>query len=130
MDRKVSLHHIALQCENKEKAALFFTQILQIPKVKSFLVSSQLSQDIFGVDESVDVDVYDTGNIRLELFIIKEQTPTYAHICFEVSDISTLLNRCEKYGLQSILINKEGKDLVFIKDFSNNLYEIKEKKRG
>jgi catechol 2,3-dioxygenase-like lactoylglutathione lyase family enzyme len=130
MNQKVSLHHVALHCGNKDKAALFFTQILQIPKVKSFSVSSQISQDIFGVDESVAVDVYDNGRIRFEIFITKKQTPTYIHTCLEVTDSSALLKRCNKNGLQPIVIKKDGKDLVFIKDFSNNLYEIKEKKRG
>lgn len=130
MNLNVSLHHVALQCANKEKAEIFFTKILQSPKIKSFTISPQLSQDIFGVDESVDVDVYDNGNIRFEIFITEKQTPTYAHTCIEVKNKNNLFKRCKKYGLQPIIIQKDKKNLVFLKDFSNNLYEIKEKKRG
>ena len=130
MNQKVCLNHVALQCFEREKAALFFTKILDIPKVKTFTVSSELSKDIFGINKSVDVDVYDNGTTRFEIFSGNEKNAPYEHTCIEVNDKLELITCCEKYGLQSLIIQKEGKDLLFIKDFSNNLYEIKEKKRG
>jgi hypothetical protein len=130
MNQKVCLNHVALQCIKREKAALFFTKILDIPKVKTFTVSSELSKEIFGINKSVDVDVYDNGTTRFEIFSGTKKNDPYEHTCIEVKSKQELITRCEKYGLKPLIIQKEGKDLVFIKDFSNNLYEIKEKKRG
>ena len=127
MDEETLLNHVALQCFDKEKAEIFFTRILGIPKVKNFTVSENLSKDIFGLNESVDIDVYANDNIRFEVFIGKESiTPTYEHICIEVGNKIELINRCKKYGIEPLIVDKDGKDLLFVRDFSNNLYEIKE----
>jgi len=61
------------------------------------------------------------------VFISKSnRTPGYEHICIEVEDKKEFIDRCKKYGIEPLVIKKEGKDLLFVRDFSNNLYEIKE----
>ncbi len=130
MNQNVCLNHVALQCLEREKAELFFTKILDIPKVKTFTVSNELSKDIFGINQSVDVDVYDNSKTRFEIFISNNKIAPYEHTCIEVKDKKELITRSQIYGLKPLIIKKEGKDLLFLKDFSNNLYEIKEKKRG
>ena len=61
------------------------------------------------------------------MFIGKSnRTPGYEHICIEVDNKKEFIDRCKKYGIEPLVIKKEGKDLLFVRDFSNNLYEIKE----
>lgn len=128
MSQDIRLNHIALQSSNKEKSEIFFTRILGIPRIKSFSLSEVLSNDIFGINHGVEVDVYDNGKTRFEVFIGEGKISNYEHICIEVFDKDELINRCQKHGLNPLIIKRDRKDLLFIKDFSDNLYEIKEKR--
>ena len=68
------------------------------------------------------------NNIRFEIFITKkEEKHGYGHICIDVNNKKEFLDRCKKYGIEPMIINKDGKNLLFVKDFSGNLFEIKEK---
>ncbi len=130
MGEEVLLNHVALQCLNKEETEIFFTKILGIPKVKNFTISEGLSESIFGINKRVEVEVYDNGKTRFEVFIGQSnRTPGYEHICIEVEDKKGFIDRCKKYGREPLIVKKEGKDLLFVRDFSNNLYEIKEIKK-
>ena len=127
MGEEVLLNHVALQCSNKEEAEIFFTKILGIPKVKNFTISEGLSESIFGINDSIEIEVYESGKAKFEVFIGQSnRTPGYEHICIEVEDKNEFIDRCKKYGIELLVIKKEGKDLLFVRDFSNNLYEIKE----
>ena len=127
MYEKTTLNHVALECSDKEKAKTFFTAILGIPLTKTFTVSAVLSEAIFGIKEHVDVDVYDNRQTRFEVFITKTAKPSnYEHICIEIDDKQTFINRCKIHGIEPMIIQKDGKNLLFVKDFSGNLFEIKE----
>ena len=128
MNKETTINHVALQCSDKEKAKIFFTKILEIPKVKNFTVSEDLSEAIFGIKSGVEIDVYDNGVTRFEVFIDEtSKKPSYEHTCIEVDNKEEFIVRCKTYGVGLLIVKKEGKDLLFVKDFSANLYEVKEK---
>ena len=127
MGEEVVLNHVALQCENSEKAEIFFTKILRIPKVKNFKISEGLSESIFGINSSIEIEVYDNGKTRFEVFIIRgTKKPCYEHICIDVENKKEFIDRCKNYGIKPLVVKRDGKDLLFVRDFSDNLYEIKE----
>lgn len=128
MNGKTSMNHVALQFSDKEKADIFFNKILEMPKVKTFTVSEELSENIFGIKKLVEVEVYDNGEARFEVFIRGTSViHGYEHTCIETNNKKEFIARCKKYGIKPLIVKKEGKDLLFVRDFSNNLYEIKEK---
>lgn len=128
MNKKTTINHIALQCSDKEKAEVFFTKVLEMSKVKTFTVPNELSENIFGIKSMIDVEVYDNEVARFEVFIVETSKKTsYEHICIEISNKKEFIARCIKYGIEPMIVKKEGKDLLFLRDFSDNLYEIKEK---
>ena len=128
MTKETSLNHVALQCSERKKAEIFFTKVLQIPKIRTFEVSEELSKAIFGIKNSVEIDVYDNGKTKFAVFITKKMKDScYEHVCIEVDNKEEFIDRCKKYGIEPVLVRKEGKDLLFIRDFSDNLYEVKEK---
>jgi catechol 2,3-dioxygenase-like lactoylglutathione lyase family enzyme len=128
MAEVVLLNHIALQCNDKEKAETFFTEVLGLPIKKKFTVSRGLSEAIFGIDESVDVEVYGNNETIFEIFITQtEKKRSYGHVCIEIDNKKEFIDRCKKYGIKLIVITKGGKNLLFVKDFTGNLFEIKEK---
>jgi len=122
------LNHVALQCNDKEKVETFFTEVLGLPIKKKFTVSRELSEAIFGIDESVDVEVYDNNETRFEIFITQtEEKRGYEHVCIEIDSKKEFIDRCKQYGIEPMVITTGGKNLFFVKDFSGNLFEIKEK---
>ena len=123
-----SLNHIALQYQNKRDAEIFFSDILGIPKTSSFTVSADLSKEIFGITKNVDVDVFDNGIIRFEIFyMVDTHHSSFSHICIKVESKEKFIQTCKKYKLNPYIVIKGEKELLFAKDFSNNLYEIKNK---
>ncbi|MFW6149141.1 MAG: VOC family protein [Atribacterota bacterium] len=128
MARKILLNHVGIQCSDRKKTEVFFTQILEIPKLKSFTISEDLSESIFGITKKVVLDVYDNGKVKFEVFINDgNSNPNFEHTCIEVENKKEFIRRCMKYGINLLIIKKEGKDLLFVSDFSHNLYEVKEK---
>ena len=125
MNDKITVNHVALCGDDRSKAAVFFTKILGIPKLKSFTLDENLSEGIFGIDESVTIDVYDNGHARFEVF--NSNNRCYNHVCLEVNDTKMFIDRCKQHGLKPFVVKKNGRDLLFVRDFSNNLYEVKEK---
>ena len=125
---KTTLNHIALQYTNRKEAEMFFTDILEIPKTRSFALSAQLSKKVFGMEKKVDVDVFDNGNVRFEIFITDHKNkPSFSHTCIEIDNKEEFINRCKKNGLEPYIIPKGEKELLFVRDFSDNLYEVKQR---
>jgi catechol 2,3-dioxygenase-like lactoylglutathione lyase family enzyme len=126
MTNDISLHHVGIECSGQQSAHRFFTSILGFSKIKSKVISKELSASIFGIDKEVPIDVYENGKMRVEVFMIKSRKEsTYQHLCFEVEDKDKFLVVCKQHGLSPFFVENEGKQLLFVRDFSNNLYEIK-----
>jgi len=128
MDEHTTFKHVALTYADKDKAKIFFTNILGIPLRRTFTVSAKLSDAFFGIKEEVDVDVYDNGEVMFEVFITKRSKQmSFEHTCIEINNQQTFIERCRKYGIEPILADRNGKIYVFVRDFSDNLFEIKER---
>ena len=128
MDEETQLNHVALQYTDEEKAETFFTKILGLPQKKKFILSPELSETIFGIKENVEIRVYEKLGTRFEVFITPtNKKPGYNHTCIEINDKKEFINRCKKHGIKPNIIKKDNKKLLFIKDFSGNLFEVKEK---
>jgi catechol 2,3-dioxygenase-like lactoylglutathione lyase family enzyme len=128
MTKEVVIQHIAVECSDQQSADRFFTIILGIPKIKSTVLSKELSSTIFGINKNVPIEIYDNGKIRFEVFINTTRSePTYGHICIEADNKSNFIARCKQQGLDPFFVEKEGKQLLFVRDFSDNLFEVLER---
>jgi len=128
MDEHTSFKHVALAYTDREKAKIFFTGILGIPLTRTFTVNEKLSDTFFGLNEEVDVDVYDNGELVFEVFITnRSKKMSFEHTCIEINNQQTFIERCRKYGIEPIIVDRNGKIYVFVRDFSDNLFEIKER---
>lgn len=123
---KPLIQHIALEYNEKSKADLFFCTVLGLPKVKSITLPKELSTTIFRIAAPVDIEIYGDDRARFEVFICNtKRHVTYEHVCLEVPDKDEFLTRCEKYGLKPFFVEKDGKQLLFVRDFAGYLFEIK-----
>jgi catechol 2,3-dioxygenase-like lactoylglutathione lyase family enzyme len=128
MNKEINLMHIALHFSDKEKAELFFTKILDMTYQKDFIIDKELSDEIFGIKEKVEIVVYGNDFFQFEVFISKSLKETgFNHVCIAVDSKIEFINRCEKYDIKPLIVKKGEKKLLFIRDYSGNLYEIKEK---
>ena len=126
MAKEVVIQHVAVECSDQQSADRFFTTVLGIPKIKSTVLSKELSAAIFGISKNVPIEIFDNGKMRVEVFInTTSREPTYDHICIEVDNKSDFITQCKQQGLDPFFVEKEGKQLLFVRDFSENLYEIK-----
>ena len=120
------LQHIALQYDNSENADIFFTKILGLKVEKEFLLSENLSDEIFGIKENVEVKVYGNEEVKFEIFISKqEKKNVFEHTCIKIQDKEKFIKLCRGNNIEPMFVKKGEKTLLFVKDFSNNLYEIK-----
>ncbi len=128
MSRDIVMNHAAVECHDQDSADLFFLRILGMQKKKSSLLSKELSQVIFRIDKSVLFLSYENKATRIEVFIAEPKPqPSYRHLCIEVEKKDDFIARCDQYGLKPFFVEKEGKQLLFVRDFSQNLFEILEK---
>jgi len=126
MAKGIVIQHVAVECSDRQSSDRFFTTILGIPKIKDTILSKELSAAIFGISKNVPIEIYDNGKTRFEVFINTTRSePTYDHICIEVDNKSDFISQCKQQGLDPFFVEKEGKQLLFVRDFCNNLYEVK-----
>ena len=126
MSQKTKMMHVALNYSDKEKADIFFTKILDLKLQKSFILNPELSKQIFNINEQVDVFVYGDEFTVFEVFITEKKVKhSFEHVCIKVNDKKEFIDKCKKYLLEPYQINKDEKKLLFVKDFSGNLYEVK-----
>jgi catechol 2,3-dioxygenase-like lactoylglutathione lyase family enzyme len=119
-------HHIGLEVTDKEKAQIFFEEILGIPKVRSFIIGTDLAEAIFGQRKEIEVENFAKEDINFEVFITdKKVNPFYTHVCLVVQNRQELIAKCKTYGITTNIVKKDDKELLFITDFSGNIFEIK-----
>ena len=128
MDDQIKLHHIALQCDNKEEAILFYQDTLGLKETKTFFLSESLTYSIFSLNHPVEVIVFQNDSLYIEVFIVTgKNEKTSAHTCLLVDNIVEFIDLCKKNHVDYYSVKKEDRNLWFAKDFSGNILEMKEK---
>jgi catechol 2,3-dioxygenase-like lactoylglutathione lyase family enzyme len=127
MTKNIRVQHVAVECCSQQHADRFFSSVLGLRKVKSTILSKEVSMAIFKIDKEVKFDFYDDGKTRFEVFINDEQRElSYAHTCIEVENKNDFMSQCKEQGLEPFFVEKGGKQLLFVRDFSGNLFEVLE----
>ncbi|OIO15099.1 hypothetical protein COV53_03665 [Candidatus Gottesmanbacteria bacterium CG11_big_fil_rev_8_21_14_0_20_37_11] len=125
---KMKVLHTALQYKDEKKAEIFFGKVLDLKKQNEFTLSSNFSDFVFGIKKDIKVIVYSQKNTTFEIFIApKKAKNIFEHLCIQISNKEELIKRCRKYGIKMISTERNGNKYLFIRDFSDYLYEIKEK---
>jgi catechol 2,3-dioxygenase-like lactoylglutathione lyase family enzyme len=120
------LQHIAIEVTDSAKAEQFFTHVLGLTKRKSATLTPGLNHALFGNNTPVDMVVYGNDDLCIETFVTGcPVTPSYQHICLLVPDKGRFLDTCRAHDVTIITAQKGDKELLFIKDHSGNLYEIR-----
>ena len=119
----VMIQHLAVESVNEACADRFFSLVLGLSKVKSTVLSPELSLAIFQIDREIRFNLYENGSTRFEVFMTGSLCPkSFAHVCIAVDDRSAFVRRCVDHGLEPNFVEKNGKQLLFVRDFSGNLF--------
>lgn len=123
----MKLHHLALTLKNKEEVRLFYEQVLGFSLIRKFELNAKLASQIFDSNKNVQVFQMEGHGMTLELFI-DERTKqnNYNHWCLSFSNREEFIKKAQAQKAKVIRIPRETHDLIFVKDQSGNIFEIKE----
>ena len=122
------LKHVALVCSSEEKSDKFYENLLGLKKIRSKIIPSTLSKQIFNLDSELKIIDYAVDEIHFEVFISHRKVADdkkVEHVCLEVDDLETFLNKCNDMAVKILQIPKKEGFLTFISDYDGNLFEIK-----
>ncbi|MBC8526637.1 MAG: VOC family protein [Candidatus Cloacimonetes bacterium] len=121
------LKHIGLSIFNYSEIKNFYQDLLGFKIEFDMQISAELSKKVFGIEKETSVYMLSKNDLTLELFLTKHtNVNTYQHLCISVEYRETLIQKARKKGYNCIVIKRDKSDLVFIRDKSNNIFEIKE----
>jgi len=125
----MKLHHAAVVCSSEKNTDQFYEKILKLKKIKKYILSSDLAEQIFGTPYECQIIFYSDGNLAVEVFIptssVGKVSP-FVHLCLEVEKREQFLADCLALGITVKRVQKGESLLSFIEDFDGNLFEIKE----
>jgi len=123
----MKLNHVALNIDNTEDVADFYQNILGLELVYQFELPVAISQNIFGINQSLPAYFCKNEHVAFEIFVLPEKTTKgIAHVCLEISNREQFRTLCKDKGYKVNTIKREGKtDLMFVWDKAGNCFEIK-----
>ncbi len=124
----MKIGHVAISISDKEEINNFYHDILGMNEVKFFTLDKNLAVNIFGLNAEPSVYQLQKDDLILEIFVTpKQKKENFDHICLVVSDREKPFNKAKQNSYECIRIERQVYDLLFIKDKSGNIFEIKEK---
>lgn len=125
----MDLNHIGVINNSDEQALQFYENFLGLEKTKEILLSPELSEQLFSLSQEIKVLVFEKHGIKIEVFISDFQPaqPNFTHFGIMLDNLSEITEKAKKYNVDIIIGKHKEKTVYFLKDFSGNLIEIKQK---
>jgi len=119
--------HIGITINEESDIQAFYKDLLGLKEINKFDLYEDLSEKIFGINNTVSVSLFSNDDLLIELFLTdKKQKAVYNHICISVKNRDNIIKKATSMGFPVTTIKRESKDyLLFIKDNSGNIFEIK-----
>ena len=122
----MKLEHIALTVKIREEINDFYCKILEMNRVRDFVLKRDVAFDLFGRDEQIEVAFLEKDGISMEIFVTETQAGSRVeHLCIAVTDREQLTRSAREMGYGVIRIKRPEFDLLFLKDKSGNLFELR-----
>ncbi len=124
----MKIDHIGIVNRSEEDAVRFYQEFLGLEKARDFVVGQELSMQLFSHPQEIRVLVFKKDDVNIEVFIIRDYTPSsprIGHACLHIDGFSELIENSKTSGVTVIRGSHKGKTVHFLKDFSDNMIEIK-----
>jgi len=119
------LEHIGLTVVDYSEIKEFYQDLLGFKLDYDFQISAELSEKMFGIEEKSRAYMLSKNGLKLELFVSRQKNMSdYNHLCFSIKDREAFIQKAKEKGYEYTVIKRDKSDLVFIKDKSNNIFEI------
>jgi|SRR5210317_745007 len=122
------LRHVALTCSSEEKSDKFYKNLLGLQKSEPKTIPPTLSKALFDIYSELKIINYRNEYLHFEIFFASPSNSSVRrieHVCLEVDDLATFLEKCRTLQVKIVRVPKEDKLLTFISDDDGNLFEIK-----
>lgn len=124
------LNHIGIINKTREQAVQFYRDFLGFEITKEAVVPQELTEQLFSTSRDILIVVFERDGIKIEVFICpecKQPSPDFKHIGFSLENFSEIIEKAPQFGIELIIGKIKDKTVYFIKDFSGNLIEIKQR---
>ena len=130
MIERLKIEHIAVSSNSEENADDFFMNLLELKKVRDFVVSEDLMEQFFNIKKAQRIIRYENEDLSVEAFITDDKNQAldkFTHTCLIVEDRIRLIERAKKLNFEVIQVPRKNNDgfYLFLKDSYGNLFEIK-----
>jgi len=126
--KETVFNHIGITINDSSEIKNFYVDILGLEIIKKFILLKNISTQIFNTEKETEVTVVGKKDFMAELFIAgKNDHRNFQHVCIAVNDQKQVMQKAQKNNYPCTIIKRDTSDLVFIKDKSNNLFEIKQR---
>lgn len=123
----MKFEHVALMISDPKEVENFFEGILGLKKEREFHMNRDLAGKIFGIHQETPVFQLRHEDLMMELFLMPVSARhDFRHICLSFDNREEIIERVNQNGYECIRMKRTYSDLVFIKDKSGNMFEIKE----
>jgi catechol 2,3-dioxygenase-like lactoylglutathione lyase family enzyme len=123
----IFFNHVAITINDVSEVEKFYINILGFEIKKQSSIPNDLAGQIFNISTPIKVITVRRNEFNLELFIDnKYKNNNLNHICLNYVDRKNLIKQVNENNYQCIVIKRDPFDMVFIRDKSNNLFEIKQ----
>jgi catechol 2,3-dioxygenase-like lactoylglutathione lyase family enzyme len=123
------LHHAAVVCRSRDNAERFYGEILGLEHMKTGTLEPTLAEQIFDNACECQFVLFGNEQFAVEIFIPntdEQKALSFEHLCLEVTNRVQFAEKCDTQGLDVKRITRGDTQLIFVRDFDGNLFEIKE----
>ena len=126
----MKIEHIAVSSNSEEMADDFFMNLLELKKVRDFVVSEDLMEQFFNIKKAQRIIRYENEDLSVEAFITDDKNQAldrFTHTCLIVEDRIRLIERAKNLNFEVIQVPRKNNEgfYLFLKDSYGNLFEIK-----
>jgi methylmalonyl-CoA/ethylmalonyl-CoA epimerase len=124
------LNHVGVINKSREDALRFYRDFLGLDLTREVTVSKELSGQLFAIVQDIPMMVFEKDGIKIEVFICpecKQPYPDIKHIGLSLENFSEIIKKAPGSGVELVIGKTKDKTVYFIKDFSENLIEVKQK---
>ncbi|MDR4507456.1 MAG: VOC family protein [Candidatus Brocadiaceae bacterium] len=125
----MELNHIGITNESEEQALRFYQDFLGLEKTKEMHLAPELSAQLFSLAQEIRVLVFEKPGMKVEVFISNFQhaNPNFIHCGLLLDNLPEITEKARQSNVDLIIGKHKDKTVYFLKDFSGNLIEIKQK---
>ena len=125
----MELNHIGITNKSEDQAVRFYQDFLGLEKTREILLAPELSEQLFSLYQEIKALVFEKPGVKIEVFIsdFQHADPNFIHFGLMLDNFAEITEMAQRSHIELIIGKHKEKTVYFLKDFSGNLIEIKQK---